>query len=276
MNIEVLMSCYIKDRPEFLREAIKSTYEDQTVKPDSFRIIVDGPVGEELNSVLEEYCKKYPEVFILQRLPVNSGLGLALQAGVSNSKSDYLLRMDADDISNPKRIEKQLKFAELHPDIDVIGTFTAEFIDDWKNHLLSIRELKTEQKEIYEDAKKRTPVSHVSVLLKRSAVISAGNYQDFPVYEDYYLWIRMLKHASVFANIPEVLVYVRTDQNRYQRKGSAAYIESTIRFQKYLYDTGFINWREYLRNKYGRLLVAKIPVYFRKLVYEELLRKKPK
>lgn len=275
MRIEVLMSCYKNDNPIFLREAIFSTFERQSIKPESFRIVVDGPVGEDINTVLDEYKNKYPNIFVIQRLAKNGGLGLALRAGIIQSDSEYILRMDSDDYSHPNRIEKLRKFAENHPDIGVIGSYTAEFIDSIDN-LLSVRELKTECDDIYGDAKKRTPVSHVSVLLKRDAVISSGNYQHFSVYEDYFLWIRMIRNGIKFANLPEVLVYVRTDENRYKRKGSKTYIKSTIRFQHFLYGIGFINHKEYLRNKYGRILVAILPVGLRKIIYEKFLRKQPK
>ena len=275
MRIEVLMSCYKNDDPIYLREAIFSTFEKQSIKPESFRIVVDGPVGDDINAVLEEYKNKYPDIFIVQRLAKNVGLGLALRAGIIHSDSEYILRMDSDDVSHPNRIEKLRRFAEDHPDIGVIGSYTAEFIDCVDN-LLSVRELKTENDSIYNDEKKRTPVSHVSVLLKREAVISSGNYQHFSVYEDYYLWIRMIRNGIKFANLPEVLVYVRTDEKRYKRKGSKTYIKSTIRFQHFLYGIGFINYKEYLRNKYGRVFVAILPVWLRKIIYEKYLRKQPK
>lgn len=274
MNIEVLLSCYKNDNPAFLREAISSTFEKQTVKPDSFRVVVDGEIGSELQSVLKYYKEKYPEVFIIQQLTVNGGLGKALRAGISESKSDYILRMDSDDISDPRRIEFQKSFVEINKNIDVVGTYTAEFFDD-PSSLLSVRKLKTEMNDIVIDSKRRTPVSHVSVLMKRESVIKAGNYQSFMLYEDYYLWVRMINNGAIFANVPQVLVYVRTDKNRYKRKGSKTYIASTKRFQHYLYGIGYINKKEYLRNKYGRLIVAHMPVCFRKMVYEKLLREKP-
>ncbi len=274
MQFEVLMSCYEHDDPQFLREAIVSAYDNQTRKPDSFRIMVDGPINENLNAVLTEYETKYPGTFAVTRLPENKGLGNALGEGVALSEFDCILRMDSDDICAPDRFEKQLHYAETHPECDVVGTFTAEFFGTPDN-VLSVRTLKCTQEEIEKQARSRSPVSHVSVLLRRSAVIKAGNYQHFPLYEDYYLWIRMLRQGSKFANFPEVLVFVRTDENRYQRKGSRAYIESTSKFQKYLLEIGFISRSEYLRNRYGRLLVARMPVGCRKLVYEKLLRKRP-
>lgn len=274
MQIEVLMSCYKNDNPDFLDQAISSTYEKQTIKPDSFRIVVDGPIGSELQNVINKYKSQYPEIFIIQQLPVNGGLGNALREGINESKSEYILRMDSDDISDPRRIEIQKNYADHNKDLDVIGTYTAEFIDNPEN-LLSVRKLKTNMPEIVADAKKRTPVSHVSVLLKRDAVIKAGNYQTFMIYEDYYLWIRMIMNGATFANIPEVLVFVRTDENRYKRKGSKTYIASTKKFQHYLYGVGFISKKEFFRNKYGRLFVAYMPVSFRKLVYEHILRDKP-
>lgn len=273
MEVEVLMSCYKNDNPLFLREAIESTYDNQSRKPDSFRIIVDGPVGSEIDEVLIEYENKYPGIFKIERLKVNGGLGNALRRGIQISSYEYILRMDSDDVSEPERIRKQVEYAEKHPEVDVIGTFTADFLEK-PDKPLSIRALKTDMKSISEDAKKRTPVSHVSVLLKRESVLAAGNYQDFRLYEDYYLWVRMLKNRAVFVNIPEVLVKVRTGADRYKRKGSKQYIYSTKKFQHYLYGIGFISKKEYLRNRWGRVIVARIPVFMRKAIYETFLRKK--
>ncbi|KJS71079.1 MAG: hypothetical protein JL56_15715 [Desulfotomaculum sp. BICA1-6] len=274
MDFAVLMSCYKNDNPIFLKEAIESSYTNQTLKPNAFYIMVDGPVGSNIEDVLSFYENKYPGIFIVNRLPVNKGLGNALRVGVELSKFEYIVRMDSDDISKETRFEKLIECAENNPEYAIIGSYTAEFESN-PNDIMSVRTLKSTQHEIFAQSKKRSPVSHVSVVLKRSAVLDSGNYMDFLLYEDYYLWVRMLQKGYKFYNISEILVFVRTDKDRYKRKGSKLYIDSTKKFQSYLLESGYINKGEYMRNSYGRILVAIIPSGFRKIIYEKILRVHP-
>ncbi|MFS1511125.1 glycosyltransferase [Chengkuizengella sp. SCS-71B] len=268
------MSCYKNDNPEFLRIAIESSFIEQTLRPDEFLLIVDGPVSKELENIIAEFENRYKYIFKVHKLKENKGLGNALRVGVLNCSNEYIIRMDSDDVSRKDRFEKLISYAKRHPECSVIGSYTAEFEID-VNYLTSVRVVKEHHNDIVQQSKSRSPVSHVSVLFKKKAVLGAGNYMDFPLYEDYYLWIRMLKEQYVFHNIPEILVFVRTDKNRYKRKGNKTYIKSTLAFQRYLREVGFINGREYFINKNGRLLVAMIPPWIRKFVYVNLLRRKP-
>lgn len=274
MRFSVLMSCYKNDNPDFLRVAIKSSFSEQTLKPDEFLLIVDGPVPNSIEKVIFEFESEYKDIFKVYRLKENKGLGNALREGVLLCSYEYIVRMDSDDVSRKDRFEKLISYAKNNPEYSVIGSYTAEFEND-VNCLTSVRVVKQEHKDIVEQSKHRSPVSHVSVLLKKEAVLNSGNYMDFPLYEDYYLWIRMIKANCLFYNIPDVLVYVRTDKNRYKRKGNKTYIKSTISFQKYLRKIRYISKKEYLINKNGRLLVAWLPAGVRKFIYIVLLRRKP-
>ena len=79
--ISVLMSLYIKEKPEFTRECFDSLLK-QTVKADEWVIVEDGPLSVEMYSLLNEYQRKYPG--LIKRIPIkeNQGLGLALHAGI--------------------------------------------------------------------------------------------------------------------------------------------------------------------------------------------------
>ena len=108
----VLMSVYYKDNKQWLKVAIESII-NQTIKTNDFVIIKDGKLTEELNEVISEYCKKYPDIFNVIELQKNVGLGPALAIGVNECKNELIARMDADDYSVPERCEKQLnKFSE--------------------------------------------------------------------------------------------------------------------------------------------------------------------
>lgn len=104
----VLMSVYYKENPEWLDIAIKSMME-QTIVTDDFVIIKDGKLTQELDTVLEKYEEKYPEIFNIIQLENNVGLGPALKIGVENCKNELIARMDSDDYSIQTRCEKQLQ-----------------------------------------------------------------------------------------------------------------------------------------------------------------------
>ena len=103
-NYSVLMSVYHKEKAEFLREALDSIW-NQTVQTDDFVLVCDGPLNEELDSVIAEHEKAHPGVLHVIRLEKNGGLGNALNIGIKQCKNELIARMDSDDISYPDRCE---------------------------------------------------------------------------------------------------------------------------------------------------------------------------
>ena len=98
----VLMSLYIKERPEYLDLAIKSIVE-QSLKPDEIVIVKDGKITSELQEILDKYKSIYPELFKIIGYEKNRGLGLALNYGLKHCSNELVARMDTDDISKPDR-----------------------------------------------------------------------------------------------------------------------------------------------------------------------------
>ena len=106
-DYSVLMSVYYKERPEWLRESIESIL-NQTIMTNDFVIVKDGKLTKELNDIISEYYKKYPDILNIIELENNVGLGPALAIGVKACKNELIARMDSDDISIKERCEKQL------------------------------------------------------------------------------------------------------------------------------------------------------------------------
>ena len=111
----MLISLYKKEKPSWLHEALDSVFA-QTIQPDEIVLVKDGPLTEDLESVLSEFSLKYP-IFNFVVNETNLGLGLALQKGVLACKNDIIARMDTDDIIPPNRFEKQLKKIEEGYDV---------------------------------------------------------------------------------------------------------------------------------------------------------------
>lgn len=249
----VAISVYKSDDPKFFDRALFSITEMQTIKPDEIVLVVDGPVCEELNRVIEKYERLY-SIFHIIRLEKNGGLGNALKIAVESSKYDLIARMDSDDVSLPTRFEQQLRYFEEHPEVDIVGGDITEFIGDESN-IVGKRVVPKSNEEIREYMRRRCAFNHMSVMYKRNAVQGAGGYQDWFCNEDYYLWIRMWLNHAVFANIGSILVNVRVGKEMYQRRGGWKYFKSEAKLQSFMLKKGVIRVPRYLVNVSERLIL---------------------
>lgn len=267
----VLMSLYIKEKPEYFGLAIDSML-NQTVKPDEIVIVEDGPLTESLYAVLDEYKAKYPQIVRTVKNEKNLGLGLALNVGLKECKNELVARMDTDDISKPDRCEKQLKMFAENPDLDIIGGNISEFIDTVDNRV-GARIVPQTDSEIKDYLKKRCPFNHMTVMFKKDSVLKAGNYIDWFWNEDYSLWIRMFLANMIFANIPETLVNVRVGKDMYQRRGSWKYFKSEAGIQWFMLRNGIISLPLYLFNTALRFcLQVLMPNWLRGFVFQKFAR----
>lgn len=266
----VLLSVYRKEQPAYLQQSLDSIFT-QTLMPDEVVLVKDGPLTEELDLVIGDYCRKYP---ILKIVPLaqNQGLGKALNEGLKHCSYDLVARMDTDDIAKSDRFEKQVKVFEVHPEFDVVGAWIDEFEGDIKN-VTSVRKLPSDHCAIVEFAKRRCPVNHPVVMFRKNAVQAAGGYLHFPLFEDYYLWIRMLLNGSRFYNIPEALLYFRLSPDMFKRRGGWKYAMDEIKFQRKLLDLGFIGFVRFIENVCVRFAVRILPNNFRGFLYTKILRK---
>lgn len=252
----VAMSVYRSDDPIFFDRALASITELQTVMPDEVVLIVDGPVSNKLNQVIEKYEQLYP-IFHIIRLKKNGGLGNALKIAVESAQYDVIARMDSDDVSLPTRFEQQLRFFEQHPETDIVGGDITEFIGEESN-VVGKRAVPQSNADIREYMKKRCAMNHMSVMYKKDAVQAAGGYQDWFWNEDYYLWIRMWLNDAVFGNTGTVLVNVRVGEEMYQRRGGEKYFNSEKRLQDYMLEHKMISRTLYIENVAKRFIIQKI------------------
>lgn len=128
----VAMSVYKNDNPIFFDRALLSITKNQTIVPDEIVLVVDGPISDDLNNVIEKYATEYP-IFNLIRLEKNMGLGNALRLAVESAKYELIARMDSDDVSVPDRFEQQLTYLANNPSVGIVGGDISEFIDSEDN-----------------------------------------------------------------------------------------------------------------------------------------------
>lgn len=266
------MSLYAKEHPEYLRQALESVF-CQTLKADEIILVLDGPIGKELQSVVDRIAQSHPELKVVP-LSVNSGLGTALNEGLKHCSYQLVARMDTDDICLPNRFEKQIEFMNNHPDIDIVSGWLNEFEGSQYNSI-SIKKVPATHGEISDYLKSRNPLNHPAVMFRKSAVEAAGGYKHFPLFEDYYLWIRMYKNGAKFANIQEPVLNFRTSPDMFRRRGGWKYACDAAKFQWTLYKLEIISFPSAIKSSIIRSCVYIMPNVIRTIIYNKFLRMNP-
>ena len=267
----VLMSVYHKEKPEYLKQAIESI-QTQTLSTNDFVLVCDGPLNEQLDSVIATKQQEMGESLNVVRLAKNGGLGNALNEGIKHCKNELVARMDSDDIAYSDRCEKQIAVFNTHSEVSICSGIVEEFTTDPKT--VDTRRVPPETNaEIVEFAKKRNPFNHPCVMYKKSAVKAVGSYQDFYLLEDYYLWLRMLMAGYQGYNIQEPLLHMRAGSDMYLRRAGWKYAKTQARLFKFMRDSGFIGNSQYIKSCVIRSGSALAPNWLRKFMFEKVLRK---
>ena len=273
-TFSVLVSVYKNDDPVFLKLALESISVQQTVLPDEIVIVLDGPVSNAINETINEFSKQVAENLpvIIVPLETNRGLGLALKEGSLRCSGDYIVRMDADDLSVRDRISISARFAEAHPNVDAFGGYIAEF----NEHIGDIEQIRTvplDCRGIAKMGKRRNPMNHVTVCMKKKSLFAVGNYEHLIYLEDYYLWLKMLANGMDLMNIPEVLVNVRVGNGFVSKRNSRERIEGWDYLQRYLRGNKMITLWEALANMLMIRAFVYTPSLLKAGLYKYVLRK---
>lgn len=203
------MSVY-GEQEAWLRKAIESILF-QTHANFEFIIILDKPENDLLWGVLEEYENKDNRI-ILVKNEKNIGLAASLNKGIEISKGEYLIRMDADDISVPKRIEVLIEFMEKNPEIGV----SSSWIKCFGGPFMQNRVVKYPQK--HDDLRiislYKTPIAHAPCIIRRNVIDGFSPLYNIKCCrsQDYELWSRLMHNGILFSTIPKAL-YLRKASN---------------------------------------------------------------
>ena len=267
-NFSVLLSVYHKETPIFLTHALHSIWDNQTLKPSEIVIVKDGLLTKELDAEIEQFSQKAPVKVI--SLKHNVGLGPALAAGLLECSNELVARMDSDDVSYPNRFEKQIPLMEKG--YDVVSSWSI-FFENTLANIIATKKRPERHEKIMKLAKKRSPVCHASCILRKSKVLEAGNYRNYPYYEDYDLWVRMLLNGSKFYNLQDYVYYVRGSLSQFGRRGGLSYLKTEIKVHRNFRKVGFLTRFELMRNVMIRIVIRVLPVSLRKNVYMLIWKK---
>jgi len=262
------MCVYAKEYHLYLSQCLDSVL-NQSVLPDEFVIVKDGPLTADLERVLGDF--RFPNALKVIALPESVTQGPARAHGLNAASHEWVAIMDSDDICRPDRFEKQCKMIKSDPELGLIGGQIAEFLDD-PEYVIASRAVPASHKEIVSFAKKRNPFNQMTVMLKRTLALEAGNYTYFPWFEDYDLWARMIKSGALCANHPDVLVNARVGSGMYSRRRGTSYIRSEWQMQRQLLKLGLIGILRFAINVALRIPIRLLPEKHLAKIYKRYAR----
>ncbi|WP_026162028.1 glycosyltransferase [Corynebacterium ulceribovis] len=281
-SLTALVTVYHRIDPTHLQAALESLWA-QTHMADEVVIVEDGPLPDALTEVLDDASKQHPEMRRI-RLAVNSGAGPAAAAGMRTISSTLTARLDADDIAVPERFEKQLEIFEAADaagkPLDVLGTAVAEFDDAEvvggktpEEAIVAVRSLPERHEAIKKYMRINSPINNPSSMLRTESVLSAGNYRNVPMMEDYELWARMLACGYRFENLPEPLTMFRTSEAVFDRRTGRDLWRSELQMQRYLLRYQIVNKPRAAFNFVARMGYRILPRGAVKSLYRRLFHK---
>ncbi|MCG3767778.1 glycosyltransferase [Vibrio cincinnatiensis] len=268
MTCSVLMSVYKAENPQFLQQAIESIYHNQTLKPSQVVIVKDGSLPAQLEEVLDRYQSELQETLTMVSLPKNVGLGAALNAGLAHCRYELVARMDTDDIAMPERFAKQVKFMQQNPNVIACSGVIEEW-DSAFTEQLGSRKLPLEHNDIVKFAKSRSPLNHPAAMFRKAAVVEVGGYPPLRKAQDYALWSLLIVNGAQLANLPSVLLKMRSGDEMMGRRGLDyfKYEFQLLQFQKQI---GFLSRFAFIKNIIVKFILRVSPLFIKRIAYKLL------
>jgi glycosyltransferase involved in cell wall biosynthesis len=205
MMVSILLPAYNIDK--FLKEAIDSVL-NQTYKDFELILIDDGSTDNTLN-IMQEYANKDNRIIIDSH--ENMGMGESLNRALKIAKGDLIIRMDADDIMLPQRIEMQVEFMQNNPNISVSSCLAYYINENGKIIGKTFSDLKTiDDSKRYLKENEPIGLLHPGVIFRKKDILEIGGYRGkFWPAEDIDLWNRLLENGKNIVVIQEILMKYR-------------------------------------------------------------------
>lgn len=218
--VSIIMGAYNCENTIYdcMESILKQTYENWEF------IICDDCSSDHTLEILKKYEKNDKRIHILHN-EKNMRLAASLNRCLEVAHGKYVARMDADDISMPDRLEKQVEFLESHSEYDVAGCNRMVFDENGDKGIRKSIEYPDKQVLIRD-----VPFAHPTIMMKKSVYDNLGGYTSSAATvraEDLDLWIRFFEKGFRGYNMQEVLYKYREGRTDYQKRSLSAGIQTS-------------------------------------------------
>lgn len=275
--VTIIIPCY--NASPYIHEAVDSII-NQSYKNLEI-ICINDCSCDNTGQILDKYAKEDPRIVVVYN-ERNLKLIKTLNNGIDLASGDFIARMDADDISHPLRIEKQLGFLLSNENLDAVSC-AAKLINEkgdiiGQSIVRNVSDNGSLLASFYYN-----PIIHPGVLI-RTKVLKENKYKESPEslhVEDYELWSRLIRKGYRVGNISEPLLYYRVNSTSVSRVYEASQKKNFIICNKMHYEDFFkrkidINVAKVLSNRLdsntstlnwikGIFLILKIPFILEKI-----------
>jgi glycosyltransferase involved in cell wall biosynthesis len=222
---------------KFLAEAVESIL-GQTFTDFELLVVDDGSTDRSIE-ILESFGDRRIRI---SRNDRNRGRSYTRNRGIELARGEYLSVLDADDLCEPDRLERQVQFLDAHPNVAAVGS-SATYIDENSNAAYICR-VPASNDEIHQRIFQSNCFVHSSVTFRRQVLIDIGGYNpDLQQAEDYELFLRLIAHHRL-ANIEEPLVQYRIHPDQVSQRELSKQRDLADRVRvaayKYQYSKGLI------------------------------------
>ena len=268
-GFSILMALYGGDNELKFKKAVDSVFQN-TINPEKFILVIDGPLTDKLEVYVREVKNKYGELMDVLRIRENVGLAKALNLGLERISTSWVIRADSDDINLPTRFSELAKIHQENPELSLIGSAILEF--DQNNLPTSVRRVPLNYEEIKRYAVRRNPFNHMSVAFKKDVVREVGGYPILYLREDYALWCLLIQKKIKMANSDLILVHVSAGADMYRRRGGIRYAIGEFKLQQFLIKCDIKGVADGVIDGSIRAILFMMPAYLRGWFYRKKLR----
>jgi glycosyltransferase involved in cell wall biosynthesis len=201
----VIMATY-NDAPEHVEKAIESIL-NQTFS--NFELIItDDSTDVRTIQTINSFADKDKRIRVIKN-DCRIGLVKSLNAGLREARGQYIVRMDADDVSAANRFEKQIRFLEENEEYVLVSSCSF-FIDKLGNTIPNLgRTFPILSNSVLQDSLDyRNTIFQSSVVVRKKALLEVGGYVEVIAMEDWLLWGKLRKYGK-FKQLPDVLISYR-------------------------------------------------------------------
>lgn len=221
MRISVLMGIYncADTLPRALDSLLAQTYKEWKC------IMCDDGSDDNTYIIAGQYADKYPNHFLLIKNDTNQGLNITLNHCLEFADTEYIARMDGDDISLPERFEKEINFLDQNKKFDIVSSTMIFFDEQGDFRTGSCIEQPTKENIVAGSA-----ICHAPCMIRTNVIQSIGGYSVGKKYlrvEDVDLWIKLYSNGSRCYNFSTPLYKMQDDRNATERRKFIYRIYST-------------------------------------------------
>ena len=233
LKVSVIVNIWGKDDAPSLFRSLQSVL-NQNHKPDEVLIVIDGPIGNELHTIISDFSTASNFLVKQIEIPNAAGLWNARNIGIQTAEHEFIAVHDADDVMHPDRLRIQLDQIS-NAEIDVLGSPVYEF-DAVSEKVLGLRTL-TSNSQLNKKMLWQNVINHSSVMLRKSAVDGVGGYKNVYLAEDYDLWLRLICAGKNLGTTKFVLQAFSVDSDLNKRRGGTKFISSEFALHRLVRST---------------------------------------